>query len=103
MIRLRESFEIMKRTTITRRFADFMHFGEFPFELSAVISKCDFVISDTIFSVKRLEPSIALYRKLGFKEIPLKNNAYERCDILMELLATITIPTSVSAWLCSSL
>ena len=37
----------MKRTAITRRFADFMHFGEFPFELSAVISKCDFVISDT--------------------------------------------------------
>ena len=33
---------------ITRRFADYMHFGEFPFELSAVISKCDFVISDTI-------------------------------------------------------
>ena len=51
----------------------------------------------------RLEASIALYRKLGFKEIPLKNNAYERCDILMELLATITIPTSASAWLCSSL
>ena len=42
-------FEILKRTTITRRFADYMHFGEFPFELSAVISKCDFVISDTIF------------------------------------------------------
>ena len=33
----------------------------------------------------RLEASIALYRKLGFKEIPLKGNAYERCDILMEL------------------
>ena len=33
----------------------------------------------------RLEASIALYRKLGFKEIPLKANAYERCDILMEL------------------
>lgn len=31
----------------------------------------------------------ALYRKLGFVEIPLKNNSYERCDILME-------------WLCSS-
>lgn len=33
----------------------------------------------------RLEASIALYRKLGFKEIPLQGNAYERCDILMEL------------------
>ena len=33
----------------------------------------------------RLEASIALYRKLGFKQIPLKGNAYERCDILMEL------------------
>ena len=41
----------------------------------------------------RLEASIALYRKLGFKEIPLEGNAYERCDILMALdlrsLATI--------------
>lgn len=26
-----------------------VHADEFPFELSAVISKCDFVISDTIF------------------------------------------------------
>ena len=34
----------------------------------------------------RLEASIALYRKLGFKEIPLEGNAYERCDILMEFL-----------------
>lgn len=31
----------------------------------------------------RLEASIALYRKLGFHEIPLQGNAYERCDILM--------------------
>ena len=36
----------------TRQFAFFLHFGEFPFELSAVISKCDFVISDTIFQLK---------------------------------------------------
>ena len=33
-----------------------------------------------------LEASISLYRKLGFKEIPLSGNAYERCDILMELI-----------------
>ena len=33
-----------------------------------------------------LEASISLYRKLGFKEIPLSGNAYERCDILMELV-----------------
>ena len=34
----------------------------------------------------RLEASIALYRKLGFKEIPLEGIAYERCDILMEII-----------------
>lgn len=33
-----------------------------------------------------LVPSIRLYRKLGFREIPLEGNAYERCDILMELV-----------------
>ena len=33
----------------------------------------------------RLAASIHLYRELGFKEIPLENNAYDRCDILMEL------------------
>ena len=32
----------------------------------------------------RLKASIALYRSLGFVEIPLQGNAYERCDILME-------------------
>ena len=34
----------------------------------------------------RLEASIALYRKLGFREIPLEGKTYERCDILMELI-----------------
>lgn len=32
----------------------------------------------------KLEASIALYKRLGFKEIPLQRISYERCDILME-------------------
>jgi len=34
----------------------------------------------------RLAPSIHLYRKLGFREIPLDGHTYERCDILMEMI-----------------
>ena len=34
----------------------------------------------------RLVASINLYRKLGFSEIPLEGNAYDRCDIIMEIL-----------------
>ena len=33
---------------------------------------------------RHLQASIALYRKLGFAEIPLRGNAYEHCDMLME-------------------
>lgn len=33
----------------------------------------------------RLTASIRLYRKLGFKEIPLEGSSYDRCDIIMEL------------------
>ena len=33
----------------------------------------------------RLEASIHLYRKLGFREIPLAGSTYDRCDIIMEL------------------
>ena len=53
---------------------------------------CTFAADDTNHHIRiflegntRLQASIALYRKLGFKEIPLEGNAYERCDILMEL------------------
>lgn len=33
----------------------------------------------------RMEASIALYRKLGFREVPKDSAAYERCDIMMEI------------------
>lgn len=33
----------------------------------------------------RMEASIALYRKLGFREVPKDRAAYERCDIMMEI------------------
>lgn len=31
----------------------------------------------------KMEASISLYKKLGFEETPIKNAAYERCDIMM--------------------
>jgi GNAT superfamily N-acetyltransferase len=33
----------------------------------------------------KLEASIALYRKVGFREVPMEHVAYDRCDICMEL------------------
>ena len=33
----------------------------------------------------KLEASIHLYRKLGFREISLEGSTYDRCDIIMEL------------------
>lgn len=32
-----------------------------------------------------LEPAIALYRRLGFREVPAFHSEYERCNIQMEL------------------
>lgn len=37
-----------------------------------------------LYSNTKLEPAIALYRKMGFKEIPLKKGTYGRADIMME-------------------
>ena len=37
-------------------------------------------------SSRKLTPAITLYKKLGFKEIPVpKDTPYERCDIRMEI------------------
>lgn len=33
----------------------------------------------------RMKASIQLYRKLGFREVPIDHTAYERCDIKMEI------------------
>jgi len=45
-----------------------------------------------LYSQTGLKPAITLYRKLGFKEVPLTEAGYERSDIKMEIdLATIGI------------
>lgn len=36
-----------------------------------------------LYSSRKLEPAINLYRKFGFEEIPVGVTAYERCDIKM--------------------
>lgn len=43
---------------------------------------CDKII---LYSNTKLEPAIALYRKIGFKEVPL-DGPYKRSDIKMELI-----------------
>ena len=44
--------------------------------------KADKVI---LYSNTRLEPAIHLYRKYGFREVPLGNVEYKRADIKMEI------------------
>ncbi|AKP49571.1 GNAT family N-acetyltransferase [Cyclobacterium amurskyense] len=39
-----------------------------------------------LYSNSLLAPAIALYRKMGFKEIPMECGTYERCDIKMEYI-----------------
>ncbi len=53
----------------------------------AVINKARELGADTVFleSNTRLKPAIALYRKLGFRELPEYHPAYARGDIQMEL------------------
>lgn len=38
-----------------------------------------------LYSNTKLEPAIHLYRKFGFKEVPLDNSEYERANIKMEI------------------
>lgn len=53
----------------------------------AVISKARSLGATTLFleSNTRLKPAIALYRKLGFKELPEFHPAYARGDIQMDM------------------
>jgi GNAT superfamily N-acetyltransferase len=37
-----------------------------------------------LYSNRRLLPALQLYRKFGFKEVPLEDSKYERSDIKME-------------------
>jgi len=41
-----------------------------------------------LFSNKQLEPAIHLYKKFGFKEVPLGNTEYRRANIKMEVNIT---------------
>ena len=38
-----------------------------------------------LYSNTRLEAAVGLYRKLGFKEVPISCTSYGRCDIKMEI------------------
>ena len=39
-----------------------------------------------LYSSRKLEPAIHLYKKYGFKEVPLINSDYARSDIKMEII-----------------
>lgn len=49
-----------------------------------------------LYSNRILVPAIAMYEKLGFKEVPVENNLYKRSDIKMEIelehLKTQSVP-----------
>jgi ribosomal protein S18 acetylase RimI-like enzyme len=54
---------------------------EFCFE-EAKRLKTDKII---LYSNKKLQPAIHLYKKFGFQEVPLDSTEYERADIKMEI------------------
>lgn len=46
-----------------------------------------------LYSNRILTPAITMYRKLGFKEVPIENDIYQRSDIKMEIeLDEVKIP-----------
>ncbi|HEU4633100.1 MAG TPA: GNAT family N-acetyltransferase [Flavisolibacter sp.] len=46
-----------------------------------------------LYSNRVLTPAITMYRKLGFKEVPIENDIYQRSDIKMEIeLREVKVP-----------
>jgi len=39
-----------------------------------------------LYSQTQLVPALTMYRKLGFKDVPLEKGTYERSDVKMEIL-----------------
>ena len=40
----------------------------------------------TLYSNRILSPAITMYEKIGFREVPMVKDLYERSDIKMEIL-----------------
>lgn len=47
-----------------------------------------------LYSQTRLKPAINLYKKLGFREVPMDTDVYKRSDIKMEISIGEWIPVS---------
>lgn len=54
---------------------------------NAILHKAKVLGADKVilYSQTQLAPAISLYRKIGFKEIPLECGKYSRCNIKMEI------------------
>ena len=67
----------------------YLRIGVGQFICSTAINKAKEELEATrlvLYSHTSLTPAIALYKKLGFGEIPLETGKYERADIKMEVI-----------------